>query len=269
MWRSAVLSDTLWFDLCRRRDYWTDRLEQRDRRDAAAGQNERDSVDDDTLQETGHSRPQRRPQPRPKQQQQQQQQARRRQGVARSKRQERRRPASEGMEAIPTKLDAAQWVMSVVAKQPHVMAIFVVLLVLATSWMLADQEAGDDPGAAKYGARPTGGGGRGRARKGSDSISIESPRSHAAIASRTQAERALALLFEGCPPSGQSEFCGAFRPQGVHRGFPHYKNSAGTHLYRHTGRQKWLISPYFTPEDDLSKVRKRLYSCSKPHSQLG
>ena len=267
MGRSAVLSDTLWFDLCRRRHYWTDRLEQRDRRDAAAGQNERDSVDDDTLQETGHSRPQRRPQPRPKQQQQQQQQqARRRQGVARSKRQERRRPASEGMEAIPTKLDAAQWVMSMVAKQPHVMAILVVLLVLATSWMLADQEADNEPRPAVYGARPTGGGGgRRRARKGSDSVSIESPRSHAAIASRTQAERALALLLEGCPRSGQAEFCGAFRPQGVHRGFPHYTNSAGTHLYRHTGRQKWLISPYFTPEDDLSKVRTRSCSWSMSH----
>ena len=34
-------------------------------------------------------------------------------------------------------------------------------------------------------------------------------------------------------------------------------NKAGTRLYRHTGRRKWLMSPYFTPEDDLSKVTRR------------
>jgi len=212
----------------------------------------------------GHDCPQCRPQ---------EQQVKRRQGAPSSKRQGRRRPprAYAGLDAVAPELGAMQLKVSLVAKQPHVVAICVVLLIIAASWMLTDRQADDEHGPAMYGARPTvsGGGGRRRAHKGSEGVSIESPRSHAAIASRTQAERAVALLFEGCPRSGQAEFCGAFRPNGVHRGFPHYMNSVGTHLYRHTGRQKWHISPYFTPDDDLSKVRMCSYSCSIPHRWLG
>ena len=91
----------------------------------------------------------------------------------------------------------------------------------------------------------------------------ETPHGAAAAAARQQASDYLALFFEGCPRDGL-EFCGAFRPQGEFEGFPHYKNSHEVHLYRHSPRKKWLMSPYFTPEDVLSKVQTGVPTTAVP-----
>jgi hypothetical protein len=100
-----------------------------------------------------------------------------------------------------------------------VLAILGVTFALIAAWLLAapvdnnddDFGAPSQPrGAAPRGARPTSGGVRkgGSAGGGDDSLTVESPRSHAAITARTQADQNLALLFEGCPREGVETYCG-------------------------------------------------------------
>jgi hypothetical protein len=107
-------------------------------------------------------------------------------------------------------------------------------------------------------ASGTGGGGRRHGdagRGGGGGAGLSAGQRTGPAAARAQAERVVALRLEGCPSVDAAGYCGIYRPSGQQKGWPHYRHIAsGFYLFRFRKGGLWHLSPYLTPEDDLSKA---------------